>query len=147
MLPAAAAGGRDFHLSDEHICAVGGGDVIQQPGHRVAIGLGRHLARFGVGAIDSLVVSHFSRLRVEGIEADSTVEVRRPPGCEPAFPIVHEHAAWYGPRRLQLTEGSYETMMRRSVKTPYKCSVRGTEAMDPPVGRAEYRQSFMHCGR
>ncbi|MFH1883821.1 MAG: hypothetical protein ABIL62_14080 [Planctomycetota bacterium] len=50
---------------------------------------------------------------------------------------MHEHATRYGPGRLQLAEGSHEALPRCRLEPPHKCSVRGAETIDPPVGRAE----------
>jgi len=97
MLCSAAVARGDLHLTNEYVCPVGAGDVVEHTGYHVSTGLRLRLARFGIGVVDRLGACDFPGRRVERVKADAAVEVRRAPGGEPAFSIVQEHAARHGP--------------------------------------------------
>jgi hypothetical protein len=83
--------------------------------------------------------------RIEAVDEDAAVEIRRATGTEVGCPILDKDAAVYGLGRFESVKGADE-LVGQIPETPRKRPVRGSKAMHPSIATAEEDESFVIRG-
>ena len=84
-----------------------------------------------------------SRRRVEPVEHDSAVEVRRSSRGGIRHAVLNEHAPVHGPDRFDLVQRHRVQVAGGRVESPHQLAVGQAQGVDPTVGGAEQHQPLV----
>ena len=120
---------------------VAGENVGQEPWHLHDDDLVFRLSPAGVATPEPPAGQYLAGGEIESEQVNTVIQVRRSPGCTVDGSVSNQHAAMYGPRRLQAAIGHHSLILRCGLETPDQRAVGGTQAIHTPVGRPEDNQA------
>ena len=131
----------------EHQIAVAGEDVGGGAFH-VELGFGHELlAGVRVEVIERGLRQLLAGRRVEPVQHDAAVQIRRPAGGRVERVVLHQHGAVDRPERFELAVGADQPFRRRGAEPPHQRAVGRADAINPAVGGAEEDRPWLNRRR